>query len=415
MATSRYGTGSVYYRRDKKLWCASFEAGRDPNTGRRRRITVTSRQKTITLRKLEQARREYTQNTPTAGAIPTLKQICNQWLETRKTQIRPKTYAIEKAAIQQHIIPLLGNKKITQLTPQDLQTIATHAQQHGLSTATTARYQAVLQRILREAEKNGHPIPRPILVADKQKITPPSRASIPTQDALKLIQTARHAPGGAQWILAILQGLRQAEILGLRWENINYTSHTITIQYQLQPLPYLNPDQPSRGFRVPYGYETIHLTDAYHLVEPKSRTSKRTLPMLPWVEQALHQHQQNTPQNPWGLVFTTPNGSPMNVDAARRQWRKLQKQAGVSKPDGSFYVLHETRHTTATLLLAVGVEPEIIKNIMGHSEIVTQSIYQHVDLDMTRDALHKIQAYLDPHTGEHTNNKNHVNTKAHTL
>ncbi|EFN92316.1 hypothetical protein HMPREF9278_1797 [Mobiluncus mulieris FB024-16] len=89
----------------------------------------------------------------------------------------------------------------------------------------------------------------------------------------------------------------------------------------------------------------------------------------------------------------------MSRYADARAWKALQSQADVCKTeDGDnkeYYVLHEARHTTATLLLAAGVEPEIIKAIMGHSDVVTQAAYQHVNQDMARKALQQVEGLLE--------------------
>ncbi len=398
MGKRTYGSGSLHWRAERGTWRASFEAGWT-TTGKRRRITVSAKTKTEALRKLEKAKRDYQQGLLNPNSDPNVKQLANQWLEARKHQIKPKAYTVEKSALEKHIIPLLGTRKLSTLRPQDLQNLATRIQQTGLAPSTAARYQGVLLAMLNSAEKNGLTVPRAILAADKQKINDPNRYSIPIEDTIRILHTAAQTPGGAQWMLALLEGMRRSEILGLRWQDINFNDYTIDLRWQLQPLPYNKKNDPSSGFRTPYGYECIHLTGAYHLVELKSKHSKRLLPLLPWVADTLKQHRQETPENPWGLVFTGSEGGPMPEHSASRGWKRLQDAANVHKTDGAYYVLHEARHTTATLLLAAGIEPEIIKTIMGHSEIVTQTLYQHVDMDMARQALTKMSGLLTARPG----------------
>lgn len=100
------------------------------------------------------------------------------------------------------------------------------------------------------------------------------------------------------------------------------------------------------------------------------------------------------PITPGGILFTTDTRQPVSRYSDRRSWVVLQKAAGLQKPDGSLYVTHETRHTTATLLIAAGVEPEVTKAILGHSDIVTQAVYQHVDMELARAAMTKAQSLL---------------------
>lgn len=154
------------------------------------------------------------------------------------------------------------------------------------------------------------------------------------------------------------------------------------------------PRNPDSGFRVPQGYESIHLVGAYHLVRPKSRAGTRIIPMVPWMEAALIQWREVAPVNPWGLVFCRPDGMPWSSRMDLNAWKQIQAEAGVIRPDGKPYLLHEARHTTATLLLSAGVEPEVIKAILGYSEIVTQQIYQYVNTDTTRAALEQVAGLL---------------------
>lgn len=323
-----------------------------------------------------------------------MKKWCSHWLATRESQVRPSTLSIETAAIDQNVIPLLGSKLIKSLRPSDLTRLGEHIMDQGSSPATALRYQSVFQRALREAEREGLPVPRAILVAQKQSAGRPDRQAIPVEDALKIIQAAAGIPGGVRWLLALLQGLRQAEALGLTWDMINFQEGTMRVEWQLQSLPYLDKTEPAKGFRVPRGYEMRQLTGAFHLVRTKTLAGERILPLTPWVAGALTAWREQAPENPWGLLFTTASGQPVSRHADQRAWKQLQEDAGVKKSSGKPYVTHETRHTTATLLLAAGVEPEVIKAILGHSDIVTQAAYQHVDMELARTAMTKAQNLL---------------------
>lgn len=382
-----YNTGSVYYDPKRDLWIGSLYAGWNEH-GNRRRIRVSSRSKTEARRKLDQLRYEYENGIwQPGGKTATVKQLCSRWLENRATEVRPATYNIETAAINQHILPLLGSRRISTLRPSDLKALGNRILQTGKTPATTARYQAVLLRILRDAEKDGLQVPRSILAADKQAIGENDRQAIPLPDLISLVREAATNPAGVIWLLPLMQGLRAAETLGLRWENIDLQAGTLEVAWQLQALPYKEKRNPDSGYRIPYGYKTIHLVDAYHLVATKSRASRRVIPLTPLVAAALARWQETSPQNPWGLLFTNSEGTPVSRHAYLRDFKRLQTQLGIEKDDGKPYVLHEARHTTATLLLAAKVEPEVIKSILGHSDIVMQQAYQHVNLDMAREGL----------------------------
>lgn len=393
MSRRSWGSGSLYYDSYQDLWVGQMQAGWTEN-GSRRRVRVSSRDKATARKKLADLRTELEDGTwQQHRRETTLEAWCEKWIKGREKEVRPSTLAIEHAAMD-YILPLLGHKKISSLRPSDLRALGEKIMDDGKNPATAARYQSVLLRMLREAQREDFPVAASILTARKQSPGRSNRQAIPLPDALKIIQVAASMTGGVRWLLALLQGLRQAEALGLTWDAIDLDAGTLTVAWQLQTLPYLDKNDRAKGFRVPRGYEMHQLLGAFHLVRTKTLASERTIPLTPWVAGALTLWKEQAPENPWRLLFTTATGQPISRHADRRAWNAVQEAAGVSKPDGSLYVTHETRHTTATLLLAAGIEPEVIKAILGHSDIVTQATYQHVDMELARQALVKAQNLL---------------------
>lgn len=385
------GSGSLY--QDKRgLWRGAFNAGYTKH-GTRQRIVVSSRSYTEARQKLQAAMAAYTTGKLKPGRSPTIKTIAEAWIKTRAKRVRPATLAIENAAIDQYIIPLLGTKQLTKLTPSDVRQIGDQVLEDGRSGATAARYQSVFLRMLREAEADGLPVPRPIFTVEKTRVPKGKREAISNADALKLIEAASRAPAGVRWLLALMQGLRQGEALGLTWDAINLEEGTLQIEWQLQELRYKNPEDHAAGFRMPLQYEARQLAGGFHLVRPKSEAGRRVIPLTPWVAAALTRYKDAWEPNRWGLLFTHA-GKPVSKHRDTAAWKVLQDTAGVTKTGGGHYVLHEARHTCATLLLAAGISPEIIKAIMGHSDIVTQAGYQHVSKTMARDALQDAERFL---------------------
>ena len=167
----------------------------------------------------------------------------------------------------------------------------------------------------------------------------------------------------------------------------------------LQTLRYIDPTDKTKGFRVPDGHEAKHLVDSYHLVRPKSRAGWRVIPMVPWIRAALQAWRDVAPDSPHGLVWPTQTGRPANEAADRQEWAALQDTASaggtvVLHPAGRRYVRHESRHTTATLLLEAGVDPKVIQTIIGHSSLATLRGYQHASVEQATKALEAIAASL---------------------
>lgn len=129
-----------------------------------------------------------------------------------------------------------------------------------------------------------------------------------------------------------------------------------------------------------------------HLKAPKTRRSRRTIPLPRPVVLALKAHglaqeQERTAAGPkWkesGMVFASRVGTPMEPDNLRRSWYRVR--AVLPEPRPRF---HDLRHTFVTLLLNEGVPPHIVQQIAGHSAIdVTMTIYAHTSLEEKRRAL----------------------------
>ena len=94
----------------------------------------------------------------------------------------------------------------------------------------------------------------------------------------------------------------------------------------------------------------------------------------------------------YGLVFTTKKGTPIEPRRTDAKFKKVLKDAEVPET----YRLHDSRHFASSLLLAQGVHPRTVMEILGHSEIgLTMNTYSHIVPDLMREAAKKIDAVLD--------------------
>jgi integrase len=134
-------------------------------------------------------------------------------------------------------------------------------------------------------------------------------------------------------------------------------------------------------------------------VVPKTRSSRRTVPLLGLCVDALTEHRERQSKEAeraggdWrdtGYVFTSTAGTPIEPDNLRRSWYPLRTAAGL---DGVRF--HDLRHTCVTLLRDLQVPPHIVRDIVGHADIdVTMTIYAHASLDEKRAALRKLDDRL---------------------
>lgn len=96
-----------------------------------------------------------------------------------------------------------------------------------------------------------------------------------------------------------------------------------------------------------------------------------------------------------GLIFRCPGGQPIPAKADDRAWLKLLTRANADvKVLGGLLTVHSARHTTATLLMELGVDQKIIGEIVGHASVRTTHRYQHVSSAVARDAMERIGAHF---------------------
>jgi integrase len=219
------------------------------------------------------------------------------------------------------------------------------------------------------------------------------RDAIPLEDVKALLKVLHARLGDVRWVAALLHGMRQGEALGLTWDAVDFEHSRIDVSWQLQTLPYLDVKDQARGFRVPEGFEARHLILSYHLTRPKTHAGTRIVPLMPWMADALIQWRKVAPVNPWGLVWGAVD-RPTSPRIDRQMWVALQTSAGVSRPDGTPYTLHEARHTAASLMLAAGVDAKVVSEIMGHSTVAMSRAYQHAGDQLKLDAFEAVSRRL---------------------
>jgi integrase len=184
----------------------------------------------------------------------------------------------------------------------------------------------------------------------------------------------------ATYVLALATGVREAELLGLRWEDIDFARGRVRVAM------------------------TLHILDGRFVLEPpKSRYSLRTLPLPDYAAEALRRHRATQEEeaallgnawgNTWNLVFTTRAGLPVRYNYLLRHFRELIAPAGLPAATR----IHDLRHTFATLLIERGVPIKVVSELLGHSSItITLAIYGHVTPRMRDTALTELNALLLP-------------------
>ncbi len=198
------------------------------------------------------------------------------------------------------------------------------------------------------------------------------------EETRRLLETASGDKLEALYVLAIATGLRQGELLALKWEDVDLERGMLRVRRTLTRT----------GGKVSIG-------------EPKTKKSRRGVNLTAAAVKALQSHlsrqleameRMGSLYRPGGLVFANEVGGIINPSNLRnRTFARLLKLAGLS-PDTRF---HDLRHTCATLLLSRNVNPKIVSEMLGHSSIaITLDTYSHVLPTMQKSAIRALEDAL---------------------
>lgn len=375
------GEGSVFRRKDG-LWAGSLTVGYDAN-GRRRRRAVYGRTKAEILAKL--ARLQHQAVTGTLGDPQrlTMAAYLTRWLEdAARPAVRPTTHRRYGEVIRLHVAPAIGGVALARLTPAHAQAMLTSMEKGGASARVRQMTFNVLHRALEQALRWGL-VPRNVCDAAARPRVP--RPTIRTLDAAQvrlLLAEAKDDRLEALYMLAVTTGMRQGELLGLQWEDVDLPGAAVQVRHQLQEI-----------------------AGDLSLVEPKTARSRRRIDLPALAVVTLLEHRERLRAAGLsvreGYVFTDSRGGPLRKSNLlrrsfvplldlRRVREDLRKQ-GVAEdalPNGLPRVrFHDLRHTAATLHLASGTHPKVVQEMLGHSTIsMTLDTYSHTIPSMQRAA-----------------------------
>jgi integrase len=302
----------------------------------------------------------------------TLGAWIERWMTECKNDIKPKTRDSYNQVIKLYLIPSMGRVIVADLTPVQVQTALNAMTKSGLSGRTVAYTRTILRSALKQAMRWG-------LVSRNvaELVTVPSHTrDIPepwTKEEIKSFMNAsQNHPQGRLFQVAVHSGLRQGELLGLRWSDVNLEAGTIHVR------------------------STLDKRDGEWLFPaPKSEKSVRTVPLTKDALRALSAQRNQQWEDKVGayiwrdydIVFHSAIGTPLDAGNVRRAAYSLMKSTDL--PHQRF---HDFRHACASMLASAGVSLFEASRWLGHSQIsITADLYSHLFEDSLSDAADKLQ------------------------
>jgi integrase len=310
---------------------------------------------------LNAARKQLDAGIDLGAPSQTLAVFLESWLaDTVRPRLAPKTHKTYRDLMRVHVIPTLGTTRLDKLTAQQVATLLREKADAGLSPATVGHIRSVLRNALNRAVKWNLIVRNPVVLTDPPRQERRRVVPLGPGEARIALEAAKGHRLEALFTVALFLGLRQGEILGLRWADVDLEAGTLEVTQALQ-----------------------RVDGSLILKAPKTEKSRRRLTLPATVVAALRAHrdrqafERQAVGKHWkesGLVFTTTIGTPIDPRNALRIWQKLLADAGL--PRRTFHV---TRHTAVSVLIGEGVPLKVIQEILGHSVLsTTADVYGHL-------------------------------------
>lgn len=361
------GEGSIY-RTAAGRWRGALVVT-DPDDGTRRRRVVSGRTQAEVRERMAELKRNVA-----AGAKPgdprTLAAYVETWLPALRQRVRPASYRAHERDLRLHVLPVLGSIPLAALTPTGVERMTAGMIAQGLSPTTARGARTVLRLVLRDAERDGLVTRNVAALARPPRVERHVFTILTADETRKLIEGTADDELGPVFVVAAVSGMRQGEILGLRWEDVDLDGATLTVARAI-----------TRG-----GDGGLVLT------EPKTARSRRTLDLAPVAVGALRRQKARQEadrlahaaiwQDVHGLVFTDQIGRPLWGSHVSAGLTAALARLGL--PHIRF---HDLRHGAASMMLSAGLPLQVVSETLGHSGIsITADVYGHLDRGQRRQA-----------------------------
>ncbi len=375
------------YKRSIDSWTVVYDTGRDPVTGRRRQVSKAVRgTKKDAERELRRTLNQIDSGMYVAQSRFTVSEFLEAWLtEYVEPNLSAKTRIRYESIVQQHLIPAFGHIRLRSLRPRHVSpqyarwadSGRKNEEQGGLSPRTIVNHHRVLKGAL------GYAVQQQVLAANPADSVKPPRVAPPNIKVLDrpqlghLLEIAKSTSIGPIVHLAGHTGMRQGEVLAVRWSDVNLDNGTLRVERALEYIP-------GEGIR----FKT-----------PKTARSRRTVTLSNSLVRALRRARAAQAQRRLSmgegygdqdLVFATQTGRPLSPRNVLREFGKLVDRAGIPK-----IRFHDLRHTYATILLNEGVPISVVSERLGHSTpTTTLNVYAHVLPNVQQALADKLDAIL---------------------
>jgi len=358
-----------YIRKKGESWQIQIYMGTGPDGKYRRHFETVHGLKSTAQKRLNELLVNLEKGIYTPPGRLTVAEHLRNWLEGYvKTNCSQRTLDGYQSITETHLIPALGQVQLKHLHPQAIQSYYGKAVEK-LSPRTVAKHHRLLSQALKYAVRQGYLGRNPCELVDSPPWKGKVMRTLTPFEVEVLFDTAKDSNYYPVYYTAVSTGLRQAELLGLRWRDVDLDYLSLSVSQVLYKR---------RGI--------------CELKEPKTSHSRRRVAMTPKLALFLREYkagrerlyQQLGKQLTLdSLVFAYADGRPLDPGILSHDFARIAKQAGLSGVR-----FHDLRHTFASLMLLRGAKPKVISEALGHASVAfTMDTYSHIIEGMQEDAM----------------------------
>lgn len=360
------GEGNIIRRSDGR-WMSRVSL----DGGKRKCFYGETRQEVA--KKLQDALHDVSRGAQLPDERQTVKQYLEAWYEMKRAQLKESSLRPYRNDITLRLIPQLGSTPLAKLSAQQIQLAYSRLIDAGSSPKTVADCHGVLHGALEDAMRMGLVMRNVADMVHPPRKKQPAMHIFSAEEMSRFLAQVRGDRFEALYVLAFSSGAREGELLGLRWQDIDFPGHTIQIRQAVQETD----------------------DDRFILAEPKTAYARRTIALPEAAMQALAEHWKRQIieserlgerwANPLNLVFPNLYGAimiPHNI--TKRSFKQHLLAIGMPRE----VRFHDIRHTHATQLLALGVNVKAVSERLGHADVATTlRTYTHVLPHMQQSAV----------------------------
>ncbi len=374
-------------QRAEGTWSLILYLGRDPITGKKKQKWHTfkgnKREAQKELNRLLAALE--------AGAVDpgklSVAEYLRKWLkEYAAVNVTLKTYQGYEGIVEGHLAPAFGVTPLAKLSPLQIQAYYNRAlesgrrdgKEGGLSPRTVGHHHRVLSEALGQAVRWQLLARNPADAVKPPTVKKSERPNLTVEETITVLRAVKDSGIHLPVLLAVSTGMRAGEILGLRWQDINFKAGVALISQSME-----NSRGAGTRFKLPKNNKK-HPVEIPDLVLAYLLQVRR--------EQARNRELMGEAYQDSDLIYTRGDGTPYRVDWLSKKFARFIVTQEVTQVS-----FHDLRHTQGALLILGGFHPKVVSERLGHSGIaITMDRYGHLMPGMDRAAAQYVNQLLEP-------------------